>query len=318
MHLAARFSRFVWAVAIALAVSTAGCGIDSGCPKAFTKCGNVCVDPSTDTQNCGGCGQVCPAGQVCAASLCTATCAPGFVWCNGACLDARVDPNDCGSCGNACSGATPICFGSACVAKVKVLVVGADASADQLAAVQGSLLVTGAFSTVDTFSATSATPTLVQLQSYAAVLVYSAPPATFADPATLGNNLADYWDIGGRVVLAWAANQTNAGVTGRFGTAADGYLLVDSATVQSTANYLGDRLEPASPLLGGVEYVNVAGGQLGTGDVVNGGVVVARWSQGAPAVVRGLRSGRNRCDVNMPPYSTGDSAALLRNALLYR
>jgi hypothetical protein len=307
-----------------LGLTAAGCGSDSACPKPFKTCGSACVDPFTDFLNCGGCGNQCAAGQICSAAACTATCAPGLLSCNGTCLDVRVDPNNCGACGTACSGATPICFGSTCVAQAKVLILGADASAALLANVKTNLLATGAFSTVDTFEASGATPTLAQLGSYDAVLVYSDSTA-FADPATLGNVLADYYDGGGHVVLAWAANQTGAtAVAGRF--ASGGYLLINPGASQLTADYLGDRLDPASPLLGGVEYLNLPGGFLATGAVVNGGVVVARWNKGVAAVVRGVVKGRNRCDVNVYPVSgvanasswTGDGTALLRNALLYR
>jgi hypothetical protein len=35
-----------------------------------TKCGNVCVDTTTDPANCGACGTACATGQTCVASQC--------------------------------------------------------------------------------------------------------------------------------------------------------------------------------------------------------------------------------------------------------
>src|SRR5262249_26582581 len=51
---------------------------------------------------------------------------------------------------------------------------------------------------VDFFDAQAGTPTLAQLQQYEIVVPFSNFP--FADPTTLGNNLADYVDGGGMCV----------------------------------------------------------------------------------------------------------------------
>lgn len=42
-------------------------GDDGGlvCPSGKTACGGVCVDTSTDPNNCGGCGQVCTSPNTC-------------------------------------------------------------------------------------------------------------------------------------------------------------------------------------------------------------------------------------------------------------
>jgi hypothetical protein len=47
---------------------------DAGSPDAFvctfTECGNACIDTTTDSLNCGGCGLTCEsAGQICSGSL---------------------------------------------------------------------------------------------------------------------------------------------------------------------------------------------------------------------------------------------------------
>jgi hypothetical protein len=46
---------------------------------------------------------------------------------------------------------------------------------------------------------------LATLQAYEAVLVFSNSPS-FSDATTFGTNLANYWDGGGRVVIATFAN----------------------------------------------------------------------------------------------------------------
>ena len=72
-------------------------------------------------------------------------------------------------------------------------------------------------------------------------------------------------------------------------------------------------------LTGGPYYISM-------GQPVNGGTIVANWSHGAPAVVRGVVKGRPRVDINLyapsravNPYSwTGDGYRLLVDALVYR
>ena len=64
------------------------CGADT-CEENETCCNETtCVLTSTfqtDSNNCGGCGNVCPPGQTCVAGVCTGeeiTCPPGYVSCN--------------------------------------------------------------------------------------------------------------------------------------------------------------------------------------------------------------------------------------------
>ena len=53
-------------------------------------------------QNCGGCGDVCPAGSICEAGKCT-SCKPDEVFCFNRCVNLKNDPNNCGACSNWCS-----------------------------------------------------------------------------------------------------------------------------------------------------------------------------------------------------------------------
>jgi hypothetical protein len=43
------------------------------CPSGTTLCGSSCVDTSTDSNNCGGCGSSCGAGKTCSAGTCPTT-----------------------------------------------------------------------------------------------------------------------------------------------------------------------------------------------------------------------------------------------------
>jgi hypothetical protein len=61
-----------------------------GCAEVCTRgacCKAACVDTSSDSNNCGGCGQACTGGACC----------------NSGCVDTSSDPDNCGSCGARCA-----------------------------------------------------------------------------------------------------------------------------------------------------------------------------------------------------------------------
>ena len=145
-------------------------------------------------------------------------------------------------------------------------------------------------------------------------------------PSGVRDVLAQYWDAGGAVVVAFEANH-GSNLQGRFGTAANGYMLIDgTAGWEDLADSMGTVLEPQSPLMPNVNMLSANNAYSSKGQVINGGVVVAQFaSDGRPLVVRGVKAGRPLVALNMFQPSTnghfdlwtGDAAQLMRNALLY-
>src|SRR5690606_18913626 len=112
------------------------CGDGSPCESAAapTCCGGGCVDPQSDIEHCGACGQSCldrdgdgvndaPEGNdvACVGGACKYECQTGFKRCDAnseACLDVMNDVNNCGDCGNTCPGGdyvqNPVCNEGSC------------------------------------------------------------------------------------------------------------------------------------------------------------------------------------------------------------
>src|SRR5439155_27091845 len=107
----------------------------------------------------------------------------------------------------------------------------------------------GSYTKVVIIDATMVTPAVNALQAYSAVLVWSG--ASFKDSVVLGDNLATYHDGGGRVVIASTAN-VGGQLKGRFGTPANGYVLLQPGAQEQPQDSLGAIAEPNSPLMKGV------------------------------------------------------------------
>jgi hypothetical protein len=88
-----------------------------GAPQPGNCCGGSCALLATDTLNCGACGRVCPAGEVCLRSQCvppvacinTTDATPCLLpdgvtgmCCSGSCVDVHTDDANCGYCAQTC------------------------------------------------------------------------------------------------------------------------------------------------------------------------------------------------------------------------
>ncbi len=77
------------------------------CPTAQRLCSGTCVNTQTDSQNCGACGTMCAAGQVCMLGTCSVMCAAGETRCGSGgtatCAMTMTDMNNCGACGRMCT-----------------------------------------------------------------------------------------------------------------------------------------------------------------------------------------------------------------------
>ncbi len=195
--------------------------------------------------------------------------------------------------------------------------------------VRAKLLGTGLFQAIDLFRIKSGdpTPTLVQLQQYDAVLVYS--DAGFNDSVALGNVLADYLDNGGGVVLAtFAYNNAGAqGIAGRIRTA--GYLPFTTGFVSEANGLTLVKGQPSHPILSGV--FSFQGGtsshHIAGISATSNAVLVAHWSNGQPLVAAKQLPLGQIVGLNFYPPSSDaradfwtantDGARLIANALLW-
>ena len=56
----------------ALSTESSGSSASTCGNQGLTKCGNACIDTSLNPRNCGACGNICSAGQVCFSANCVA------------------------------------------------------------------------------------------------------------------------------------------------------------------------------------------------------------------------------------------------------
>ncbi len=100
---------------------------DSGWGNCDSNITNGCeLNITSDVNNCGACGNVCPAAPnsatVCSSSSCSFVCDAGWSDCdgnstNGCEINRTSDVNNCGTCGNVCPAvpnASAVCSSSSC------------------------------------------------------------------------------------------------------------------------------------------------------------------------------------------------------------
>jgi adhesin HecA-like repeat protein len=81
--------------------------------QGFIKCGANYINPSQDNNNCGACGNVCPAGKICSNGACVLSCQAGLTNCSGICINTASDISNCGFCGHVCP-AGQVCVAGNC------------------------------------------------------------------------------------------------------------------------------------------------------------------------------------------------------------
>lgn len=187
------------------------------------------------------------------------------------------------------------------------------------------LVATGLLGTVDTFNVNTGTPTLSQLQAYRAVLLYA--DAGYANPSTLGDNLAAYINGGGGVVTAVFNSISRP--SGNFASSAYQVTTGGGSNTPGQAS-LGTVNLPSHPIMQGVTTFNggTSSYRDGTSTLASGAFIIAQWSDGKFLVAgrTGVGTlGVNRAELNFyPPSSTArgdfwtastDGAKLMANAL---
>jgi len=194
--------------------------------------------------------------------------------------------------------------------------------------VRDKLLSTGKFSSVTIIDAHIITPTISELQAFDAVLVWSN--TTYLNQVDLGNNLADYVDSGGGVVLAvyeTASPLSDYYLGGRWES--EKYYVFERSFIITGRALLGTINDPHHPIMNGVTSLD--GGSWSTRpsstNLTAGSDLIASWSDGMPLVAVKEINGTNRVDLGLYPpssnvlsyswVSTTDGATLMANSLIY-
>lgn len=192
------------------------------------------------------------------------------------------------------------------------------------------LMASGQFASVTVINAGNSTPDLSELTTFDAVLVWSN--LSFADADTLGDNLVDYVNGGGGVVVAVFANSsvTNGrSLGGRW--QANVYDVIPTAGDTTTGPAtLGSILLPGHALVAGVTSFDGGSSSFRptTTSLVDSGILIAQWSDGSTLVAVREDTIGSRVDLGFYPPSdavlpvnfwdqTTDGDQLMVNALLY-
>jgi hypothetical protein len=209
-----------------------------------------------------------------------------------------------------------------------VAVLTSETNAVWNADVTNKIAGVGPISRVDFFrvAAGDPMPSPAQLQSYQSVLVYS--DEYFNDNVGLGNELADYVDQGGGVVLNtfvfW--DQYGLSIQGRL---TNGYLPFTTSGQSLAANPTLVADLPLNPLLDGVNSFNGGASAYMNSpiSIAPGATLVAHWSNGQPLVGSTNHAPGRVVGLNFfPPssdagagfwVSSTDGAKLMVNALLW-
>ena len=204
-----------------------------------------------------------------------------------------------------------------------VLIAAAPGTSDWILDVEAKLDGTGLVA-ADTFLTGSSTPTLAELQSYDAVLIFT--DAGVADPTGFGDNLAQYIEGGGAVVDATFT--PNVSITGGF---TQYELYFDSGQSNGANLGIGTINDASHPILDNVTSFDggTASFHNTGGTVASDATIVAEYTTTAPFIIIQENVGpanARRVFLNFYPPSidarddfwdanTSDGAIIMANAL---
>jgi hypothetical protein len=210
-----------------------------------------------------------------------------------------------------------------------VCVMGSDQGTDDLKFIAQNISKTGLFKNVTYMNVSTFTPKLSELQIFDALLIFSNKK--YRDPYTLGNNVADYVEGGGGVVLMMfeIERQGNFGLQGRFEE--QKYLTIPRAVPCSRSPRLsmGKIYDPTHPIMNNVKSFDggIASIRPGTNKVYSDARRIADWEDGKPLVTAKILDCARRADLAFFPksseiYSDGwhpqtDGYLLMANALYW-
>ena len=161
------------------------------------------------------------------------------------------------------------------LSRPNVLLVNADEDNDLGSIIQVLLQAYGTLGSVDLFDARYATPSLDQLQDYNVVLTWSN--YVYADAIGIGDVLADYVDVGGKVInLMFSMGTHGWKMQGRFMTEA--YTAMNGANIFYAESCLGSH-DPDHPIMSGVTDV-CDSFRLGGSYLTTNSTAIAEWQDG--------------------------------------
>lgn len=102
------------------------------CPLDRQWCYHECANLRDDSNNCGGCGRICPSGQTCVRGSCVLICPAGERPCGPICSTLQSDNANCGACGRMCSAGTA-CMNGNCVTTCRAGLTGCNGGCQDLA-----------------------------------------------------------------------------------------------------------------------------------------------------------------------------------------
>jgi hypothetical protein len=190
-----------------------------------------------------------------------------------------------------------------CFARPSIAILAAD-DFNSFRDVRDKLLSTGKFNSVTFIDANVVTPTLTELKAFDAVMVWNN--TRYLDRTSLGDNLADYVDAGGGVVLALfeSAGVTDMMLGGRWES--EQYYIIIRNYLQTGQQFLGTVAVPTHPIMNGV--TNFDGGissfRPTNTRLTSGSTLIASWSDGNPLVAVKEIKGVRRVDLGFHPPSS--------------